>query len=108
YDIEVLNNAGVTINGIAYDTILESYVLDSTSNTRDMDSMALKYLGWRTISYEDVAGKGAKQVTFNEVAVDKAATYAAEDADVTLRLHEALWPRLEKEKGLSHVFTNIE
>lgn len=108
YDIEVLANAGVHVQGIAYDTMLESYVLDSTSNTRDMDSLALKYLGWQTISFEDVAGKGAKQVTFNMVPVDKAGTYAAEDADVTLRLHEELWPRLQKEPGLKHVFEKIE
>jgi DNA polymerase-1 len=73
-----------------------------------MDSLALKYLGWQTITFEDVAGKGAKQVTFNMVPVDKAGTYAAEDADVTLRLHEELWPRLQKESGLKHVFEKIE
>lgn len=108
YDIEVLANAGVAVNGVAYDTMLESYVLDSTSNTRDMDSLALKYLGWRTITFEDVAGKGAKQITFNHVALDKAGSYAAEDADVTLRLHETLWPQIQKEPGLLRVFTEIE
>lgn len=108
YDIEVLANAGINVQGIAYDTMLESYVLDSTGNTRDMDSMALKFLGWQTITYEDVAGKGAKQITFNQVPVDKASIYAAEDADVTLRLHHELWPRLEKEKDLKHVFEKIE
>lgn len=108
YDIEVLANAGIHLNGIAFDTMLESYVLDSISNARDMDSLALKYLGWQTITYEDVAGKGAKQITFNHVPIDKAGVYAAEDADVTLRLHHALWPRVQKEKGLKHVLENIE
>jgi DNA polymerase-1 len=88
--------------------MLESYVLDSTSNTRDMDSMALKYLGWQTISFEDVAGKGAKQVTFNLVNTEIAGKYAAEDADVTFRLHKELWPRIQKEKGLKHIFEKIE
>ncbi|HTM63875.1 MAG TPA: DNA polymerase I [Gammaproteobacteria bacterium] len=108
YDIEVLANAGVHVKGVKYDTMLESYVLDSTSNTRDMDSMALKYLGWQTISFEDVAGKGAKQVTFNLVNTEIAGKYAAEDADVTFRLHEELWPRIQKEKGLKHIFEKIE
>jgi DNA polymerase-1 len=108
YDVEVLANAGIQVQGIAYDTMLESFVLDSTSSTRDMDSLALKYLGWRTITFTDVAGKGAKQVTFNLVDVKKAGIYAAEDADVTLRLHQELWPRVEKEKGLAYVYQNIE
>lgn len=108
YDIEVLTNAGIHVQNIAYDTMLESYVLDSTSNTRDMDSMALKYLGWQTITFEEVAGKGAKQITFNLVPVETAGTYAAEDADVTLRLHEELWPRIQKEPGIKHIFEKIE
>lgn len=108
YDVEVLANAGIKVKGIAYDTMLESYVLDSTSNTRDMDSLALKYLGWRTITFEDVAGKGAKQITFNLVDTEKAGTYAAEDADVTFRLHEAMWPRVQEEAGLKRVFCDIE
>lgn len=108
YDIEVLANAGIAVKGVAFDTMLESYVLDSTGSTRDMDSLALKYLGWRTITFEDVAGKGAKQITFNLVETEKAGTYAAEDADVTLRLHNELWPRVQKEKGLLQVFRDIE
>jgi DNA polymerase-1 len=108
YDIEVLANQGIFMEGITFDTMLESYVLDSASNTHDMDSLALKYLGWRTIRYEDVAGKGAKQIPFNQVPIDKAATYAAEDADVTLQLHQHLWPKLDKELGLKKVFQNIE
>ncbi len=108
YDMEVLANHDIQLQGIAYDTMLESYITDSTSNTHDMDSLALKYLGWRTIHYEDVAGKGAKQISFNQVHIEPAATYAAEDADVTLQLHQTLWPKLTKEPGLKHVFENIE
>lgn len=108
YDIEVLTNHGYPCDGIDYDTMLESYVLDSAGNSHDMDSLALKYLGWRTITYTDVAGKGAKQLTFNEVPVDKAGVYAAEDADVTLRLHDVLWQRLRNEAGLKHIFETIE
>lgn len=108
YDLEVLANHDISLQGIAYDTMLESYVLDSSSNKHDMDSLALKYLGWRTIHFEDVAGKGAKQITFNKVPIDQAATYAAEDADVTLQLHHILWPKLEKISGLNKVFSEIE
>ncbi len=108
YDAEVLANAGIEVEGIMFDTMLESYVLDSTGNTRDMDSLALKYLGWQTITFEDVAGKGAKQITFNHVDIEKAGIYAAEDADVTLRLHQDLWPRIEKEAGIKRVFQEIE
>ena len=108
YDIEVLANHGIHLQGVMFDTMMESYVLDSASNSHDMDSLALKYLGWRTITYQDVAGKGSKQIPFNQVDIQKAATYAAEDADVTLRLHQTLWPRIEKEAGLKHVFENIE
>jgi DNA polymerase-1 len=108
YDMEVLANAGIHLEGIAFDTMMEAYVLDSGSNNRDMDSLALKYLGWRTITFEDVAGKGAKQITFNLVDVKKAAVYAAEDADVTLRLHQTLWPKIENEPGLKYVLETIE
>ena len=108
YDMSVLANHGIALNGIAYDTMLESYVLDSTASRHDMDSLALKYLGHKCISYEEVAGKGAKQLTFNEVPVETAAPYAAEDADITLRLHRTLWPRLEKEKALTGVFHDID
>ena len=108
YDIEVLANAGIHVQGLAHDTMLESYILDSAGNTRDMDSLAMKYLGWRTITFAEVAGKGSKQVTFNLVDVEKAGTYAAEDADVTLRLHQELWPRLQNEVGLEQVYKEIE
>src|SRR3990167_3182553 len=107
YDIEVLDRAGIKLQGIAFDTMLESYVLDSI-NAHDLDSLALKYLGWRTITFEEVAGKGSKQLTFNHVEINVASRYAAEDADVTWRLHDALWPRLEKESGLTYIFKNIE
>ena len=108
FDMEVLANVNIQLQGVAYDTMLESYVIDSTGTRHDMDSLALKYLGWRTITFEDVAGKGAKQITFNHVDINKAGNYAAEDADVTLRLHHALWPKIISEQGLKHVFETIE
>jgi DNA polymerase-1 len=108
YDASVLANHDITLRGIAFDTMLESYVLDSIATRHDMDSLALKYLGQGTIHFEDIAGKGAKQLTFNQVKVEEAGPYAAEDADITLRLHHALWPRLEAEQGLVTVFKDIE
>ena len=81
------------LRGIAFDTMLESYVLDSVASRHDMDSLALNYLGEETIKFADVAGKGAAQLTFNQVALEQAGPYAAEDADITLRLHQTLWPR---------------
>lgn len=108
YDMEVLMNAGIQMQGIAYDTMMESYVLDSVSTNHSMDAMALKFLGWQTISFSDIAGKGVKQLTFNQIDVEKAGQYAAEDADVTLRLHQALYPRVVKDTGLTYVFEKIE
>ncbi len=108
YDRSVLANYGIDLKGITYDTMLESYVVDSTATRHDMDSLALKYLGIRTIHFEDVAGKGAKQLTFNQVALEQAGPYAAEDADVTYRLHEHLWPRLCAEPPLQKLFSDIE
>jgi DNA polymerase I len=108
YDLHVLANHGIRLEGIRYDTMLESYVLDSTATRHDMDSVALKYLGHRTIHYEDVAGKGAKQISFDQVPVAAAAPYAAEDADVTLRLHRELWPRLVDTPGLQKVYEGLE
>jgi len=108
YDMEVLANYDIHMQGVAFDTMLESYILESTGGGYDMDSLALKYLGWKTVTYEEVAGKGAKQIPFSHVPVETAANYAAEDADVTLCLHHALWPRLEKKPGLLHIFENIE
>ena len=108
YDRNILNNHNITLDGIRFDTMLESYVLASAANRHNMDAVALKYLNHNTIKYEDVAGKGAKQLTFNEVPIEMAAPYAAEDADVTLRLHEAMWPKLQAEVALERVFTEIE
>jgi DNA polymerase-1 len=108
YDASVLANHDITLRGIRFDTMLESYVLDSTATRHDMDSLALKYLGQKTIHFEDVAGKGAKQLTFNQVKVEEAGPYAAEDADITLRLHQTLWPRVEEHEGLRDVLMNIE
>ena len=108
YDMSVLARAGITLAGVAFDTMLESYVLDSTATRHDMDSLALKYLGHRTIHYEDIAGKGAKQLSFNEIAIEEAGPYAAEDADVTLRLHRALRPRLEAHDSLAELCDRVE
>ena len=108
YDRNVLINHKIKMDGIRYDSMLESYVLDSTATRHDMDSVALKYLGHQTIKYEDVAGKGARQLGFNDVPLETAAPYAAEDADITLRLHEAMWPRLVAEPGLEKIYNEIE
>ncbi|WP_111655380.1 DNA polymerase I [Isoalcanivorax indicus] len=108
YDMSVLAQYGITLRGIAYDTMLESYVLDSVATRHDMDSLSLKYLGHKTIAFSDIAGKGSKQLTFNQIAIDDAAPYAAEDADVTLRLHDTLWPKLEQSPSLVKVFQEIE
>ena len=108
YDQNLLARFGIDLNGIAYDTMLESYVLDSTATRHDMDSLALKYLGHKTISFEDIAGKGAKQLTFNQIDLETASTYAAEDADITLRLHKVLFPKLADEGKLQSVFEDIE
>ncbi|WOQ13490.1 DNA polymerase I [Aeromonas media] len=108
YDRNVLQNHGIDLQGIAFDTMLESYVLNSTASRHDMDSLASKYLGVETISFEDIAGKGAKQLTFNQIELEQAAPYAAEDADITLRLHQTLWGELSKQPELAKVFTEIE
>lgn len=108
YDRNVLLNHGIELQGIAYDTMLESYVLNSTASRHDMDSLARRYLNAETISFEDIAGKGVKQLTFNQIELEQAAPYAAEDADITLRLHQALWGKLAAEPGLAKVFSEIE
>jgi len=108
YDCNVLSNYGVTVCGIAFDTMLESYVLNATANRHDMDTLAKRWLDHDTIHYEDVAGKGAKQIPFSQVDLDTAGDYAAEDADVTLRLHHALWPQLEAQPAQRKLFTDIE
>ena len=116
FDINILANCaiggdqrqGITVRGLAFDTMLESYVLDSTATRHDMDSLALKYLGHTTTSLQDIAGKGVKQLTFDQIALEQAAHFAAEDADVTLRLHEALMEKLALTPSLVPVLTDIE
>ena len=108
YDAHVLKGCGISLSGMRYDSMLESYVLNSTATRHDMDSCAKLYLGVDTITYEDVAGRGAKQLTFNQVPVEQAAMYAAEDADVTLQLHRVLHAALEKEPALLRVYEEIE
>ncbi len=108
YDANVLMNHGITLRGIREDTMLESYVLDATGSRHDLDTLALKYLGQRTIHFEDIAGKGVKQITFNQVPIEQAAPYAAEDADVTLRLHALLSARLEAEPSLYQLYRELE
>lgn len=116
YDINILANCalggdpaqGIQMRGVSYDTMLESYVLDSTATRHDMDSLALKYLDHSTIAFEDIAGKGAKQLTFNQIPLEKAGPYAAEDADITLRLHHALQERLAKTPSVQPVLMDIE
>jgi DNA polymerase-1 len=108
YDANVLANHGLALRGIRHDTMLESYVLDSTASRHDMDSLASHYLHHKTIHYEDVAGKGAKQIPFAQVGVAEATAYAAEDADITLRLHRHLWPKLEAEADLKRLYETVE
>ncbi|MES2870240.1 MAG: DNA polymerase I [Pseudomonadota bacterium] len=116
YDMNILANCaiggdqtcGITVRGVAFDTMLESYVLDSTATRHDMDSLALKYLGHTTTSFQDIAGKGVKQLTFDQISLDQAGPYAAEDADVTLRLHHVLHEKLAAIPSLNSVLTDIE
>ncbi len=108
YDKNVLANHGITLEGIAEDTMLESYVLNSVATRHDMDSLAMHYLGEKTISFESIAGKGAKQLTFNQIELEKAAPYAAEDADITLRLHQTLRPQLKATGKLASVYKEID
>ena len=108
YDMSIFAQHGINLQGIEFDTMLESYVLDSVATRHDMDSLAEKYLGEQTIKFSDVAGKGAGQLTFNQVALEEAGPYAAEDADITLRLHQALWPQVSAQSALTKVFTDIE
>ena len=95
-----LGNYDIKLQGIAHDTMLESYIIDSTATRHDMDSLANKYLGVETVHYEDIAGKGVKQKTFNLIELEQAAPYAAEDADITFRLHQSLWSKLEQQSTL--------
>ncbi|ABM63184.1 DNA polymerase I [Halorhodospira halophila] len=108
YDMSVLARYGIELRGVAYDSMLESYVLDSTATRHDMDSLASKYLGVEVTSYEQLCGKGVRQVPFAEIDVERAGHYAAEDADIALRLHQLLYPRLQAESGLLRVFSQLE
>ena len=108
YDMSVLAQHGIRLQGIAFDTMLESYVFDSVATRHDMDSLAEKYLEETCISFSDVAGKGAAQLTFNQVALEQAGPYAAEDADITLRLHQCLWPKVQAQPTLETVFNDLE
>lgn len=108
YDMNVLANYHIELRGVAFDTMLESYVFNSTAGRHDMDSLSERYLDHQTIHFEDIAGKGAKQLTFNQIELDKAAPYAAEDADITLRLHQHLWPQLEQLAGQKQILQDIE
>ena len=108
YDRHILLNHGIDLQGIQHDTMLQSYVLDSTATRHDMDSLAEKYLGRTTIHFEDIAGKGKKQLTFNQIDLAEAGPYAAEDADITLQLHQTLWPQVQAVPALVEVYTQLE
>ncbi|MCZ2721902.1 DNA polymerase I [Marinomonas sp. 15G1-11] len=108
YDANVLANYDIKLQGIKHDTMLESYTLNSVGNRHDMDTLAKKFLGHTCVSFEELAGKGKKQKTFNEIELEQAAFYAAEDADITLRLHNAIWPQVEKTPSVASIFTDIE
>ncbi|EOU3149064.1 DNA polymerase I [Yersinia enterocolitica] len=108
FDQSMLARYGIDLCGIAFDTMLESYVLDSVAGRHDMDSLAERYLNHKTITFEEIAGKGKNQLTFNQIALEQAGPYAAEDADVTLQLHLVLWPKLQQSEGFKRVFQEIE
>ncbi|EIJ34541.1 DNA polymerase I [Thiothrix nivea] len=108
YDRSVLLNHGIELRGIAHDTMLESYVLDSTANRHDMDTLCEKYLNHTNISFTDIAGKGKNQLTFNQIALEQATPYAAEDADMTLQLHQHFWPQLQALDGQRRLYTEVE
>ncbi|WP_319380589.1 DNA polymerase I [Thiomicrorhabdus sp.] len=108
YDWHVLKNHNIDMQGMQFDTMLESYCLNSVATRHNMDDLALKYLNYRTTHFEEIAGKGKKQLTFNQIELENAAHYAAEDADITLQLHQTLWPQLQQEEPLQEVFENIE
>ena len=107
YDQHVLANHGVALAGVVHDTLLESYVLESHAR-HDMDSLALRHLGEKTITYDEMTGKGAQRITFDQVDIVRATEYAAEDADITLRLHQALYPRIRADQKLAHIYERIE
>ncbi|MDR3432766.1 MAG: DNA polymerase I [Rouxiella aceris] len=108
FDRGVLLRYDIELQGIDFDTMVESYVLDSVSGRHDMDSLADRYLGHKTVTFEEIAGKGKNQLTFNQIALEQASPYAAEDADVTLQLHQTLWPKIAQEPGLKKVFSDID
>ncbi len=108
YDMNVLRRYGMEVATQAHDTMLESYVFDSTASRHDMDSLADKYLGHKTVSFKEIAGSGKNQLTFNQIDLEQASHYAAEDADVTLRLHQHLWPQLNAQEGPARVYRQIE
>jgi DNA polymerase-1 len=108
YDRHILLNHDIDLQGIQHDTMLQSYVLDSTATRHDMDSLAEKYLGRSTIHFEDIAGKGKKQLTFNQIGLEEAGPYAAEDADITLQLHQTLWPKIQAIPALVEVYQTLE
>lgn len=108
YDANVLSHYGIQMQGLVFDTMIESYCLNSVATRHNMDALADKYLGYKTVHFEDIAGKGAKQLTFNQIEIEKASHYAAEDADITLRLHEAIYPKLSKSADQLNVFNDIE
>ncbi|QIR29544.1 DNA polymerase I [Kluyvera genomosp. 3] len=108
YDRGILANYGIELRGIAYDTMLESYTLDSVAGRHDMDSLSDRWLKHKTITFEEIAGKGKNQLTFNQIALEEAGRYAAEDADVTLQLHLKMWPKLQKNEGPLRIFNEIE
>ncbi|CNG18041.1 DNA polymerase I [Yersinia frederiksenii] len=108
FDQSMLARYDINLRGIAFDTMLESYVLNSVAGRHDMDSLAERYLNHKTITFEGIAGKGKNQLTFNQIALEQAGPYAAEDADVTLQLHLVLWPKLQQSEGLKRVFQEIE
>ncbi|HDG1696200.1 TPA: DNA polymerase I [Kluyvera ascorbata] len=108
YDRGILANYGIELRGIAYDTMLESYTLDSVVGRHDMDSLSDRWLKHKTITFEEIAGKGKNQLTFNQIALEEAGRYAAEDADVTLQLHLKMWPKLQKHEGPLRIFNEIE
>ncbi len=108
YDINILSHYGIAVRGVTHDSMLESYIWNATASRHDMDTLAKKYLGYDTIKYADVAGKGAKQISFSQVDLDTACRYAAEDADITLRLHHTLWPKLQSVPALQRVYEELE
>lgn len=108
FDRGILQNYGIELRGIAFDTMLESYILDSVAGRHDMDSLSDRWLKHQTVTFEQIAGKGKNQLTFNQIALEEAGHYAAEDADVTLQLHLKMWPKLEKYAGPLNIFQNIE